>query len=321
MKIANWAAMSLLLLATACAQSDKPPGDTPTPDPTPVVWKPETPPAGKFCVENQSPWGVSIAGGIYKMKPIFQNDIGAATINSHGVDPVRQCFNRSDLSQPVSKAGQIIWLDFAWNGEMMVGETPAAMSVGWERVELCRDLDFNANGTVVLKYSGDANTAPKAQNGGRKPDASKFTCERYTHSGSLRTARFGPIPAKWEGRPKCSDQYPATSSLEAAKKKLASDKCFACPKGFKRSVLPIESKTACIKGGVAGIGADYEPATYVGKECGKADSGRFNFQNGVANQCYSCPNGYEKPNFLKQMDLKLNEKGHRGCYPKSYPWR
>lgn len=310
-----------VLLFAGCAQTEGPPSPAPFPTPEPVVWKPATPPSGKFCIENHSPWGASMAGGIYKFNSIFQHDIPAADVNSHGVDPVRKCFKRSDLSQPVSSASSIIWLDFAWNGEWMLGETPHGASAGFERVDLCPDLDFNANGTVVLRYDGKVEDAPKAINGQRKPVTGKFKCERYTHAGNLRTERYGPIPAKWEGRPQCDEQYPATSTHETAKEQMLTNRCYACPKGYKRSVFTKDSDKACAKGGIVGIGAKWSPATFKGDQCGKADRGRYNFRNGVLNQCYSCPNGWDKPNMVKTIDPNLNKKGHKGCYPPGYPWK
>jgi hypothetical protein len=62
-------------------------------------------------------------------------------------------------------------------------------------------------------------------------------------------------------------------------------KCYACPKGYKRTVFDLKGKKACEKVNKA----SYKKATKRGKP--GCDRG---FQHGLTNKCYSCPKGYKR---------------------------
>ena len=77
------------------------------------------------------------------------------------------------------------------------------------------------------------------------------------------------------------------------------NKCWKCPKGFKRSIFSVKGKTACTKGGVLGIGAKWKKAILkdgCGQGKAKIDGVKFDaaFRHGLTTNCYSCPSGYNR---------------------------
>jgi hypothetical protein len=90
--------------------------------------------------------------------------------------------------------------------------------------------------------------------------------------------------ATWKGRSSCELKYAKTESRTAAFRHWLGD-CYACPAGYGRSINPdINAPTACAKG------FSFARAIHVGKW--GCPSGAF--KNGVFDQCYSCPDGYDR---------------------------
>jgi len=64
------------------------------------------------------------------------------------------------------------------------------------------------------------------------------------------------------------------------------DKCYSCPRGYKRTVFGISSKKACEKV----VRARFTKAT----KRGKTGCKKGYFQHGLTNRCYQCPKGYRR---------------------------
>lgn len=88
-------------------------------------------------------------------------------------------------------------------------------------------------------------------------------------------------PAKWRGKlNKC-----AKGTFYDPRK---GGQCWSCPKNHKRTVFAVTSNKACQKKGQVVFGG-YTKATYKKSKCPRGA-----FQNGLYNQCYSCPTGFRR---------------------------
>lgn len=59
---------------------------------------------------------------------------------------------------------------------------------------------------------------------------------------SVSEAEFAYKTAKYEAEKSCGNRYPSNSKYEKASHNLIKKGCWACPKGFKRSALPVPDK-------------------------------------------------------------------------------
>lgn len=108
--------------------------------------------------------------------------------------------------------------------------------------------------------------------------------------------------ATYEGDKSCAARFPADANYERAKLNIVNQACWACPKGYKRTLNPSpRAAKACKKGG----GMRYIFATRHGKAkfLKKCGSGRFS-EEGF---CWSCPSGY------KRAPLRNDGKGQASC--------
>jgi hypothetical protein len=124
----------------------------------------------------------------------------------------------------------------------------------------------------------------------------KRSTPREISSSEIKT----PKPATPRAGATCKDNYPG-SFLD----RRNGGECWKCPAGFKRvgfSVakgLPaVNSKDACVKGEIAGVGGKFASAKYLGKPGCPAGS----FEHGITAVCYACPSGYKKN---PKLDLTL----------------
>ncbi len=113
---------------------------------------------------------------------------------------------------------------------------------------------------------------------------------------------FAYSRATYEGEKSCAARFPADANHEQAKHNIINQACWACPKGYKRTLNPSPSADkACKKGG----GTRYIHATRHGKSklLQKCGEGRFSEEG----SCWSCPSGY------KRAPLRNDGIGQASC--------
>jgi hypothetical protein len=83
----------------------------------------------------------------------------------------------------------------------------------------------------------------------------------------------------------CPSKYGAKDGLGKAFLHIFNNSCYSCPSGYGRTINPdVVAPTACAKG------LEFKKASYRGKPgCGSGS-----FQNGLTNDCYKCPEGYDR---------------------------
>lgn len=112
-------------------------------------------------------------------------------------------------------------------------------------------------------------------------------------------------PAAWRGRLRKCDR----------KKGQFMDprdggECWSCPKNYKRTVFPVHKGKACQKKG--NVLGGWSKATKINNKCP-----RGSFQNGVYNQCYSCPKGFRRSAKIGVDLTKMND----ACIANSYVYK
>lgn len=295
---------------TEPVETDPPPSEI-TPPPEATF---NAPPAGQFCVVNHMNAPITVAEiQIKGLNPLFQERLDAVSVSGNNVVPVRKCMRYAALDQRDNiKAGEVVWLNISWGSFEMGGPDPKGQfgQNAFKYAVLCGKIDVTSDGVIEVKYNGDLGS-------GADPDPNRVSCTRYNHDGSLRTGEYRPKPAKWEGRPRCPERYPKSGKWNKAFMHGTTGECYRCPAGYGRTVWDIHGSTACEKGGVLGIGAQHAKINYAGPQCGKPGSGRTNFRNGIADQCYSCPAGWDKPGFgTVSFDLTKGD----ACTPPDWPY-
>jgi len=79
------------------------------------------------------------------------------------------------------------------------------------------------------------------------------------------------------------------------------NKCYTCPRSYKRTVFGINSRKACERA--------FRALHKSAKRRGKPGCQRGYFQNGLLNQCYQCPRGYKRSAVIS---AKL-DKNRKAC--------
>lgn len=123
----------------------------------------------------------------------------------------------------------------------------------------------------------------------------KRTFDSISEDDAIGVAKhYGPDPkgtlysaTDWKGHHSCELKNPANASYGTGFRHLLTADCYACPKGYGRSAIPtdwIDGPRACAKL------LSYKPAKHVGSW--GCPSGAF--KNGLYDQCYSCPDEYDR---------------------------
>ena len=121
--------------------------------------------------------------------------------------------------------------------------------------------------------------------------AGRKACVRPAHS------RWSRVKYRGKGRRK----FLAVHCPRGTFRHGLTDRCYSCPRGYRRTVFHINSKKGCEKV----IRARFTRAT----KRGKVGCHKGYFQHGLTNRCYQCPRGYKRSLVL----AKDPSKHRRAC--------